>query len=116
MLCGMATAHDSDALEFNVRPRVCTLSAADQSCHATVRAEWRSPRNESLCLVIVNRPDIKQCWDNFSQGVYSVEVAFTEDLLVQLRNVDLDRVLAEKAVAVIRQALRRKRRQPWNIF
>jgi hypothetical protein len=47
-----------------------------------------------------------------------VEVSFSEDLVVQLRDAELDRVLASQAIAVIRQALqlRHKRRPPWNIF
>jgi Protein of unknown function (DUF3019) len=83
-----------------------------------VRAQWRSRRNESLCLVIVNRPEIRRCWEDHSAGVYSVELSFAEDLVVQLRDIELDRVLASRTIAVIRQALqlRRRRRPPWNIF
>ena len=53
-----------------------------------------------------------------SAGVYSVEVSFSEDLVVELRDAERDRVLASQAIAVIRQALqlRHKRRPPWNIF
>ena len=31
-----------------------------------------------LCLVIVDRPEIKHCWEN-AAGVYSVELAFEQD-------------------------------------
>ncbi|MGH8189635.1 MAG: DUF3019 domain-containing protein [Steroidobacteraceae bacterium] len=105
-------------IELKLRPRVCTLSDNDTECNTTVRAQWRSPRNESLCLVIVDRPGIKRCWEDHRQGVYAIELAFSEDLVVQLRDAELDHVLASQAIAVIRQALqfRRKRRQPWNIF
>jgi hypothetical protein len=94
------------------------MSGSDTECNTTVRAQWRSPRNESLCLVIVDRPDIKRCWEDHRHGTYVIELAFSEDLVVQLRDADLDHVLASQAIAVIRQALqfRRKRRQPWNIF
>ena len=105
-------------LELKLRPRVCTLSGNDTECNTTVRAQWRSPHNESLCLVIVDRPDIRRCWEDHQHGVYVVELAFSQDLVVQLRDADLDHVLTSQAIAVIRQALqfRRKRRQPWNIF
>jgi hypothetical protein len=99
-----------------VHPRVCTLPDPDTACNTTVRAEWRSLRNESLCLLILDRPDIKRCWEDHSEGMYSVEVSFSEDLVVQLRDIELERVLASQAIAVVRQALRRKRRPPWNIF
>lgn len=105
-------------IQLQLRPRVCTLSENDAACNTTVRAQWSSTRNESLCLVIVDQPNIRRCWENHSEGVYSVEVVFSQDLIVQLRDTELDRVLASEAVAVIRKALqlRRKRRQPWSIF
>lgn len=101
-----------------MRPRVCTLSGTDTTCNTTVRAQWRSQRNESLCLLIVDRPDIRHCWEDHAEGTYSVEVSFSDDLVVELRDSELDRVLASQAIAVIRQALqlRHKRRPPWNIF
>ena len=39
-------------------------------------------------------------------------------LFVELRDVKLERVLASQAITVIREALqlRRKRKQPWNLF
>jgi len=71
-----------------------------------------------LCLVIVDRPEIKRCWENYSQGTYSVELTFTEDLLFQLKDLDLQNVVASEALRVIREAIRyrRKRIEPWNIF
>ena len=107
---------DPQPIELKLRPRVCTLPDDQTDCNTTVRAQWRSRSNESLCLLIVDRPDIRHCWENHSEGTYSVELSFSEDLVVQLRDLDPDRVLASKTIAVIRQALRRKRRPPWNIF
>lgn len=105
-------------VELKVRPRVCTLAGDATTCNTTVHAQWRSPRNESLCLLIVDRPEVRQCWEDHKEGVYSVEVSFSEDLVIELRDTEVDRVLASQAIAVIRQALllRHKRRPPWNIF
>ncbi len=121
LACGSALAVDSirqDDLTLELQPRVCTLAADDDLCETTVRAHWRSPRDESLCLVIVDRPDIKRCWENFSDGVYQVELSFNSDLTVELRDPQLQQVLVSETIAVIRQAqqLRRKRRQPWNLL
>ena len=112
-----AVAQDQ-GISLELKPRVCTMSNEDEHCEATVRAHWKSARNESLCLVIVGRPDIKRCWDNFKEGRYSIELAFVDDLTVQLRDPALENVLASAAITVIRQALqlRRKRKQPWNIL
>ena len=105
-------------IELKLRPRVCTLADNDATCNTTVRAQWRSKKNESLCLVIVDQPHIRHCWEQHAEGLYSVEVSFNQDLVVQLHDIELDRVLASEAIAVIRKALqfRRKRRQPWSIF
>jgi Protein of unknown function (DUF3019) len=122
MLSVQAAALAADAsrprIELKLRPRVCTLSEEDTTCNTTVHAQWRSSRNESLCLLIVDRPDVRQCWENHQEGVYSVEVSFSVDLVVELRDAEADRVLASQAIAVIRQALqlRHRRRPPWNIF
>ena len=122
LLSVQAAALAADAsrprIELKVRPRVCTLSEEDTTCNTTVHAQWRSSRNESLCLLIVDRPQVRQCWEGHKEGVYSVEISFSEDLVVELRDAELDRVLASQAVAVIRQALqlRHRRRPPWNIF
>jgi hypothetical protein len=122
LLSVQAAALAADAsrprIELKLRPRVCTLSDENPTCNTTVRAQWRSSRNESLCLLIVDRPQVRQCWEGHKEGVYSVEVSFSEDLVVELRDAELDRVLASQAVAVIRQALqlRHRRRSPWNIF
>ena len=122
MLSAPAAALAADAsrprIELKLRPRVCTLSEEDTTCNTTVHAQWRSTRNESLCLLIVDRPQVRQCWEDHKEGVYSVEVSFSDDLIVELRDAEADRVLASQAIAVIRQALqlRHRRRPPWNIF
>ena len=122
LLSVQAAALAADAsrprIELKLRPRVCTLSDENPTCNTTVHAQWRSSRNESLCLLIVDHPQVRQCWEDHREGVYSVEVSFSEDLVVELRDAELDRVLASQAVSVIRQALqlRHRRRPPWNIF
>jgi hypothetical protein len=118
-LCALgAAAFPAEAVELQVRPRVCTLSAQDESCDTTVVAEWTSPRSESLCLLIVGRPEVKRCWEGHSQGRYTVALVFSEDLEVELRDPELRTVLASQAIRVIREALelRRKRRPPWSVF
>jgi hypothetical protein len=113
-----ASAHEGDPIALDVKPKICTLAADDDLCETTVRAQWRASREESLCLVIVGRPEIKRCWEHYSEGSYRVELAFDQDLVVQLRDPQLENVLASAAITIIREALqlRRKRRQPWNIL
>lgn len=108
----------SDSIELELRPRVCTMSAHDEKCNAVVQAQWRSSRDESLCLLIVGRPEIKHCWEGFSEGLYTLKLAFSEDLVVELRDPQLQTVLVSEAITVIKEALRlrRKRRQPWSPF
>jgi Protein of unknown function (DUF3019) len=115
-------AHDfafaADGITLELSPRVCTLSAGDENCDTVVTAQWRASRDESLCLLIVDHPDIRRCWENHAEGVYSVRLVFNTDLHVELRDPQLQEVLASEAIAVIKEALRlrRKRRQPWDIL
>jgi hypothetical protein len=114
---GAATS-DVEGIHLELSPRVCTLAPSDKQCDARVQASWQSSRNESLCLVIVDRPDVKRCWERYSGGVYSIELVFTEDLIFQLKDLELQHVLASEVLRVIREAIRyrHRRREPWNIF
>lgn len=113
-----ATDLSSAGIQLQLSPRVCTLSAHDEQCDTVVRAKWSAPHEESLCLVIVDRPEVKQCWEHYEAGAYTLELVFAQDLTFQLRDADLQQVLASEVLRVIREAIlyRHKRRQPWNIF
>jgi hypothetical protein len=116
-----ATA-DLEATRTDIRlelsPRICTLGIKDQQCEARVQASWRSPTQESLCLVIEGRPEVKQCWEKYAEGTYTIELVFSDDLLFELKDLELRKVLASETLRVIREAIRyrHKRRQPWNVF
>jgi hypothetical protein len=121
LIVGMApraNATTDEDIRLELHPRICTLSANDKQCETRVQATWQSPHEESLCLVIVNRPEVKHCWESYSKGTYSIELIFAEDLIFQLKDLELQRVLASEALRVIREAIRyrHRRREPWNIF
>jgi hypothetical protein len=111
-----AAAEDDIHLELS--PRICTLGAHDKQCQTEVHAQWSAPHEESLCLVILDRPEVKRCWEHYSQGTYSIELTFVADLTFQLRDPTLQNILASEVLRVIREALhyRHRRRDPWNIF
>jgi Protein of unknown function (DUF3019) len=113
-----ATANTQEKISLELSPRICTLGAHDKQCQTEVHAQWSAPRDESLCLVIVDRPDVKHCWEHYSRGTYSIVLTFTDDLTFQLRDTALQNVLASAVLRVIREALhyRHRRRDPWNIF
>ena len=113
-----ASSDPPGGIHLELTPRVCTLAPGDERCDTRVQASWKAARDESLCLVIVDRPDVKRCWEHYSAGTYSIQLVFSEDLVFQLRNPDLQQVLASEALRVIREAIRyrRRRRDPWNIF
>ena len=112
----VATAADSLTLELT--PRVCTLSADDEACTATITASWQSPRPLSLCLSVVNRPQAAHCWEEASEGVYELELRTAGDMTFELRDRDRGRLLASALLRVVRETnrYRRKRREPWNVF
>jgi hypothetical protein len=113
-----ASADARGDIRLELSPRICTLSMNDSQCDTVVRATWRAPGDESLCLVIVGRPDVKRCWEKYSEGSYSIELVFSTDLIFQLKDADLQQVLTSEVLRVIREAIRyrHKRREPWNIF
>jgi hypothetical protein len=106
------------AIRFDISPRLCTLAARDKQCDTVVHVSWSSPHEESLCLVLIGRPEIKRCWEYYAAGTYSLELVFAQDLTFQLRDPTLQNILASAVLRVIREALeyRHRRRQPWNVF
>jgi hypothetical protein len=105
-------------IQLQLSPRVCTLAANERQCATTVRANWHSPREESLCLVILGRSDVKRCWEHYSEGTYDIELVFSDDLLFELKDSRLETVLASEVLRIIREAIRyrHRRRDPWSIF
>lgn len=113
-----ASGDERDGIRLELSPRICTLAINDTQCDTVVHATWQAPSNESLCLVIVGRPDVKRCWEKYSEGTYTIELIFSTDPVFQLKDLDLQQVLASEVLRVIREAIRyrHKRREPWNIF
>jgi Protein of unknown function (DUF3019) len=113
-----ASGDGRDDIRLELSPRICTLTTKDTQCDTVVHASWRAPGNESLCLIIVGRPEVKRCWEEYSEGSYSIELTFSADLVFQLKDLDLQQVLASEVLRVIREAIRyrHKRREPWNVF
>ena len=90
---GADAAVSESGISLELSPRVCTLSSNEENCDTVVTARWRAPRDESLCLLIVGQPQVRQCWENHNEGVYTVRLMFDRDLLVQLRDLQLQNVL-----------------------
>jgi len=113
-----ASAVRGKAIRFEISPRLCTLAARDKQCDVVVHASWSAPHDESLCIVLIGRPQIKRCWENYKSGTYTLQLEFARDLTFQLRELPLQNVLASEVLRVLREALqyRHRRRQPWNIF
>jgi hypothetical protein len=113
-----AMSPSDENIQLQISPRICTLTGKDKQCETPVHAQWRSSHEESLCLIILARPDVKHCWEHYAEGTYTIQLTFAEDLTFQLRDMSLEHVLASEALRVIREAIRyrHKRRQPWNIF
>ena len=105
-------------IQLEISPRLCTLATRDKQCNVVVHASWSAPREESLCLLLLGRPQIKRCWEDYASGTYTLQLEFAQDLTFQLRDPSLRNILASEVLRVLRQALqyRRRRRQPWNIF
>ena len=106
------------AIRLEISPRLCTLAARDKQCDVLVHASWSAPQEESLCLVLLTRPDVKRCWEDYVSGTYSLQLEFAQDLTFQLRDPSLQHILASEVLRVLREALqyRHRRRQPWNVF
>src|ERR1700692_3727065 len=57
----LAPAATESDIRLELSPRICTLAAGDKQCETRVSAQWRSPREEALGLLILNRPEVPRC-------------------------------------------------------
>src|ERR1700730_11547448 len=105
-----------EGIQMQLSPRFCPLSVKAKRCRPEVHASWHAPRQESLCLIVLQRPEVKRCWENYSEGTYSIEMVFADDLTFQLRDPELRQILSSEILQVIREAIhfRQQRRDPWK--
>jgi hypothetical protein len=115
---GASLEHAGNDIRLELKPRICTLGIKDQQCEARVEASWAADQDESLCLVIQQRPDVKKCWEHYAAGTFTIDLVFQEDVTFELRDPGLRQVLASEVLRIIKEAqrYRKKRRQPWNVF
>jgi len=113
-----AIEQPGNGIRLELKPRICTLGLKDQQCEARVEASWHADQEESLCLVIRDRPEVKQCWEHYSAGIFTIALVFRDDVTFELRDPGLREVLASEVLRIIKETLRyrHKRRQPWNVF
>jgi Protein of unknown function (DUF3019) len=86
---GVSFASSDDDMHLVIRPRVCTLGPNEQRCETPVQASWKASHAESLCLIVLERADVKRCWEHFDSGTYTVQLTFSDDLTFQLRDPQL---------------------------
>jgi Protein of unknown function (DUF3019) len=94
------------------------MAADDKQCKTKVRAAWRSGHQISVCLMVVDRPDLRHCWEHASEGSVSVELLAAEDVTFRLEDADRPQVLLSDVMHVVRESVRyrHRRRQPWSLF
>ena len=113
-----ATTPNGDRIQLELNPQLCTLAENELQCETEIDIRWYASRPRSVCLAIVERPQIEHCWDNYAEGTYRIALTFSSDLEVQLRDKEARQVLVSETLAVVREMLRYrlKRRKPWNLF
>ena len=118
-LLGIAAEPATDGrIQLELNPRLCTLAENELHCQTQVDISWRAEELQSVCVYIVERPEIEHCWDNYTEGTYSIVLTFSSDLVVELRDKEARDLLVSRTLAVVREMVRfrQQRRKPWNLF
>ncbi len=113
-----ATTPNGDRIQLELNPQLCTLAENELHCETEIDISWQSSTLQSVCVSIVERPEVERCWENYSEGTYRIALTFSDDLVVELRDKEGRELLISETVAVVREMLRYrlKRRKPWNLF
>lgn len=108
----------ADPVQLELSPRICTMAADDKECRTQVRAVWHAGHAISVCLIVVDRPALKHCWEHVSEGSISLDVLASQDVAFRLEDAERRQVLFSDVMHVVRESVRyrHRRRQPWSLF
>lgn len=114
-----ASAQDTaEGIRFYVKPRLCVLSEAEETCHDFLEISWKAQDFKSICLFQNNKRLPLRCWENEKGGEHSVEIHTGEDIDFQLKEINDEVLLVSQVYEVIHDQpkFRKRRRNPWSFF
>jgi hypothetical protein len=104
---------------LHAQPRICVVPAGEQSCSLQLQVTWTSVTPRNVCLQLHGQSTTLQCWQAQQSGDFSMMLAQTENILIQLLDAQNFEVLSEVGIPVIKRDLRdtrRRRRHAWSVF
>jgi len=112
-----AQSAELPALQFSLKPRLCVLTEAEDSCYDQLDVRWSAAQKMSLCLYQSDIDKPLQCWENASEGQHKFILSATRNVTFQLREHNHVTLVSE-AFEVIhdQKKYRRQRRNPWSFF
>lgn len=121
MLYGLCNAVYADAqapILFSIKPGLCVLNESEAECRDQLRVQWKANQVYSLCLYQQAKEEFLYCWQMSREGEYQFPFAASETTTFELREINNQKVLVEKAFKVLKDhnTSRHKRRNPWSFF
>jgi hypothetical protein len=111
------SAAEIPALQFSIKPRICILSEAEQTCYDQLEVKWTAAEKMNLCLHQSEQSRPIKCWSETQQGEHKFQLTADHSVTFQLREFN-QTTLASEHFEVIhhRKSFRRQRRNPWSFF
>ncbi|TFH74607.1 DUF3019 domain-containing protein [Gammaproteobacteria bacterium LSUCC0112] len=104
---------------LHAQPRICVVPADKQRCSLQLKVAWTSATPRHVCLQLHGQSATLQCWQAQQSGDFSMMLAQTENILIQLLDAQTLEVLSDIDIPVIKRDLRdtrRRRRHAWSVF
>jgi len=105
-------------VDFSIKPRLCVLGSAGETCQDQLEIRWVASEPVSLCLHQVSAGQPLHCWEHKRRGHYSFELVTSASTQFQLRVKDSPQALGQQEFRVVYQdkQYRTPRRNPWSFY
>jgi hypothetical protein len=113
-----ATMTDNE-VSFHAQPRICVMPAGEQTCSIQLLITWTSVTSRNVCLHFHGHSEHLHCWEAQQAGSFSMALAQTDNIHVQLLDAQTLDVLSTIEIPVIKRDVRdtrRRRRHAWSVF
>jgi hypothetical protein len=87
-LSNTTDAAEMPQLEFSLKPHLCVLSEAEDTCFDELQVRWRAPENMSLCLYQGGLDKPLKCWYQARSGQHKFVLSATQNVVFHLRASD----------------------------
>jgi len=108
---------DQGSTKFSVRPARCIALHQGQTCYATLKFQWKTPRGSEYCLFDTRLDNPLLCWKGRGSSEHRLEFASDKNVSYEIRDVQSQQTLSDALVKISWvYKSNRKATSRWRLF